>query len=220
MSVIIPAILEMSVGGFKDKVFKVERVSGVERIQVDFCDGVFVPTKTIAVVDIEGLNPAFFWEAHVMAASPSHFFDYQLAGFSKIIVHLEAFASDNLLRSALIEIAGLGLIPAVALNPETDARRLLALSDLVREFTIMTVHPGSQGAPFLSECLDKVKFLRKELPGVILEVDGGVSMLTIREVFGSGASLAAAGSALFRDGGLQENFDELVEGARSVISKE
>ena len=95
MSVIVPAILEQTREGFDDKNFIIERIFGVERIQVDFEDGQFVPGQTLSVGKLDILNPAFHYEAHLMVKEPADFIDYQIAGFKTVIIHYEAFSRES-----------------------------------------------------------------------------------------------------------------------------
>ncbi len=57
MPVIVPAILEQTRDGFDDKSFIIERISGVERIQVDFEDGHFVPGQTLSINKLDIPKP-------------------------------------------------------------------------------------------------------------------------------------------------------------------
>ena len=76
MSTIIPAILETTKADFSEKLNLVTKLPSVERIQVDFGDGEFVPNRMLSISDIDLLNPAFTWEAHLMVKEPKDFFDY------------------------------------------------------------------------------------------------------------------------------------------------
>jgi len=213
MAKIIPAILETDREKFADKVYQLRRLSGIETIQVDFCDGRFVETQTLQAKDLEPLNPIFTWEAHVMANEPKDFLDYKLSGFSKIIVHYEAFSSETALENALASIVGLGLTPAIAINPETPVSTLKYHTDTIKNFTLLSVHPGKQGNPFLVETPTRLYELRKLSPDAILEVDGGISAETAGLLAQNGADQLVVGSALFSGNRLQENFDVLVQAA-------
>ncbi len=101
MAQIVPAILEQTIEGFADKVSRMVKLPGVERIQVDFADNVFVPNKTLGVSEIDALNPAFHWEAHLMIDEPTDFLDYQICGFKTIVVHFDAYNLPTKLKLAL-----------------------------------------------------------------------------------------------------------------------
>src|SRR3989344_4741382 len=95
MAIILPAILEATKHAFEDKCFAITRIPGVEKIHVDFADGKFVSNKMLDIAEVEALSPGFEWEAHLMIENPEHILDYQIAGFKKIIVHYEAFSSQD-----------------------------------------------------------------------------------------------------------------------------
>ena len=67
----------------------------------------------------------------------------------------------------------------------------------------MTVNPGFGGQAFLSDNLEKVRKIRREMEGagdpkkIKIEVDGGVDRGTIVECRDAGADVFVAGSAIF-----------------------
>src|SRR6266568_3351575 len=103
MAMIVPAILEQTKEGFLQKLSLVIKLPGVERVQVDFGDGVFIGNKLLSAADMDALNPAFQWEAHLMVKEPKDFLDYQICGFKTIIIHYEAFPSAESLKKTLSE---------------------------------------------------------------------------------------------------------------------
>ncbi len=199
MAIIVPAILEKTKEGFETKARSFERISGVERIQVDFCDGLFVPSVTVEVKDLDVLNPAFEWEAHLMLKAPMDFFEYQIAGFTTIIIHFEAFIDKVQLGRELRNIHSLGLRAGLAVNPETELSQLSHYADVVDQFTVLGVYPGSQGQDIIPEVFDRIKGLRKLLPRAIIEVDGGVRADNIQKITEAGGDVVVVGSALAGD---------------------
>src|SRR5207244_1412400 len=119
MATIVPAILETTKEGFLDKVSRVVKLPGLERVQVDFGDGIFIGSKLISPTEMEPLNPSFHWEAHLMVKAPSDFLDYQICGFKTLIIHYEAFASTSDLKQTLGSIRKMGFKASVAVNPGT-----------------------------------------------------------------------------------------------------
>lgn len=213
MSTILPAILEKTRQSFQDKAFAITRIPGVEKIHVDFADGQFVPNAMLDIEEFEPLNPAFEWEAHLMVREPQSFLDYQIVGFKKIILHYEAFANHNDLEQAIKKIVGKGLVPAVAVNPSTPVGELVKCAHLAAQFTLMSVVPGFQGAPFVSETTERLKELRKLLPNAILEVDGSVKLHNASGLAQAGADLLVVGSGLWENGDASEQFSKLRQAA-------
>ncbi len=199
MAIIVPAILEKTKQDFDSRARSFERLSDALRIQVDFADGKFVPNTTIAISELEALSPVFTWEAHLMVEEPVDFFDYQMVGFSVLIVHYEAFGSVEQLESSLRKIRALGMKTGLAFNPETSVDLVVPYAELVDQFTVLSIHPGMQGQEFLSESYERIGALRRALPEAIIEVDGGINQETARQAMQSGANLLAVGSALWED---------------------
>jgi ribulose-phosphate 3-epimerase len=219
MPTIVPAILEETREGLEDKLFQITRVPGVERVQIDFADGEFVEHKTLGVTEFDSLNPAFHWEAHLMTKPPHNFLDYQIAGFKTIILHYEAFGKEEHLDDTLTEIKKCGLIPALAINPETPVSVLRYFGDTIQHFTVLSVHPGSQGQSFLEETYERVTELRNLIPHAIIEVDGGISQENIGGLIAAGSDLLAVGSALFETEDLNKNYSELASVATQKNEK-
>lgn len=199
MATIVPAILEKTKQDFDARARSFERLPDALRIQVDFADGAFVSNTTVAVHELDALSPVFTWEAHLMVKEPIDFFDYQMLGFSMLIVHYEAFGSVEQLESALRQIRTLGLKTGLAFNPETAVNQVVRFAELVDQFTVLSIHPGLQGQVLLPEVYDRISALRAALPEAVIEVDGGVNSETARRAVQCGANLLAVGSALWVD---------------------
>ena len=207
MPIILPAILETNKQGFEDRVSKVVKLRGLKRIQVDFGDGEFIENKLLSAADMDTLNPAFEWEAHLMVKHPNDFLDYQICGFKTLIVHYEAFPSVDVLRETLDEIKSMGFKSGVAINPSTAVE---VLKDVYAdEYLVMSVVPGKQGQAFIPETINKIKALRELLPHGIIEVDGGVNETNIKALKEAGADLICVGSALVKAENMHGAFEKL-----------
>ena len=198
MPTLIPSILENTLDNFQTVYSQEIKLAGVSHIQIDFGDGKFVPNTMLPVDSIDVLSPAYHFEAHLMCAEPMEFLDYKIAGFNTIIVHYEAYALPTQLRLALQEIRRQGMEPAVCINPETDVAVLTDLENETKHFQLMSVQPGFQGTPFLSETLSRIAKLRKLCPNAILEVDGGINEMNIKSVVEAGADFIVLGSSLVK----------------------
>ncbi|MBL8030377.1 MAG: hypothetical protein JNN11_03955 [Candidatus Doudnabacteria bacterium] len=208
MAIIIPAILEQTKEKFSATSSLVTKIPGVERIQVDFADGKFVPNTLLPVAEIDALNPAFIWEAHIMCEEPKDFLDYKICGFKKVVLHYEAYSNKNLLTQALKQIQDLGLEPAVCLNLDTPVSYLTDYVFL-KNFQLMGIKPGFQGSPFFPETLERIKELKALLPHAIIEIDGGVNETNIKSIKEAGADLIVVGSAIVKTENPKEAFEKL-----------
>lgn len=209
MAIILPAILEKTKEAFKERLALVCKVPGVTKIQVDFGDGEFIENKLLEAGDMDTLNPAFEWEAHLMVKNPNDFLDYQICGFKTLIVHYEAFNSVDELKSCLSNIKAMGFKAAVAINPSTSVSVLKEV--LADQYLIMSVVPGKQGQSFLPQTIEKIKELRKHYPHAIIEVDGGVNETNIKSIKQAGADLICVGSALVKAENLNLAYEKLLK---------
>ncbi len=192
-----------------------ERLPDIRVAQVDFADGRFVTDTTLSIEEIDVLNPALSWEAHLMVVEPVDFFDYQMVGFSTVIVHLEAFKDKDMIVPSLVKINELGMSAGIAINPETRVEEVVQFKDLISQLTVMSVVPGAQGREFLPESIQKVKRAKELLPGISIEVDGGINVDNIKDLVDAGADRLAIGSALVLSDNLQHSFDELIKAVNS-----
>jgi ribulose-phosphate 3-epimerase len=115
------------------------------------------------------------------------------AGADVITIHAEATPH---VHHALKTIKEAGCRAGLAVNPGTpvDAfRPLLGYLDLA---LVMTVNPGWGGQRFIPTSPERVEDTRDIVgPGVAVEVDGGIDVMTAPLV--PGASVFVAGSAVF-----------------------
>ncbi len=207
---IIPAILEKTTQGITQKLEKITELGKkVTRVQIDFCDGVFVPAESLLVTELPELPDDFEWEAHIMHNRPTNFAEYKSAGFTRIVVHYEAFESEEELEEALHKIAELELIPDLAINPDTTVSVIRYFTDTISNFTIMSVNPGMQGQSFIDETINRVKELREMAPDATIEVDGGINSENAASIIEAGANNLAVGSALFETEDIKANYKKL-----------
>lgn len=175
--------------------------AGVDRIQWDVMDGVFVPNLTFGPGVIAAARPysTVGFEAHLMVVNPDQLIsEYIDAGCELIIVHAEACTH---LRRTLARIRELGARSGVALNPHTPAEtvaHVLAETDLV---LAMTVNPGFGGQPYIPAVEPKIAQLRRMIDesgrAIELEVDGGITADTISGAGAAGADVFISGSWMY-----------------------
>ena len=98
----------------------------------------------------------------------------------------------------------------LASNPETPAKKLAPYCEHCKLFQVLAVHPGPASQKFLPLTLAKVRFLRRNVPDAIIEVDGGIIPATARRVAAAGADIAVAGSYIFGSNDPAAAYDDLV----------
>ena len=174
--------------------------AGVDRIQWDVMDGVFVPNLTFGPDVVAACRrwapDSVPFEAHLMVSDPDLLLSQWVdAGCSTLIVHAESVVH---LHRTLGRVRELGASPGVALNPSTPVSAVEHVLDLCDMVLVMTVNPGFGGQDYIATMEPKIRALRAIYDGDI-EVDGGIGPSTIAGAAAAGANWLVAGSALYRD---------------------
>lgn len=211
MPTIVPAILEDNIDDFLDKQSEIFKIAGLQRIQIDISDGKYTPRTTLALSDLDVLNPAYEWEAHLMVENPqAYFFDAKLLGFNTVIFHFEAVEDKSKLSEYAEELRSYKIRPGLAINPETLVEEIFPYLEFFDQIQILGVQPGYQGQEQAVNTVDKVQKLKKHLKNAIIEVDGSVNSGNIVSLLEAGADLLVVGSALYSEGlSPAQNFEKL-----------
>ena len=200
MAKIAPSILSADFANLGDEVRRVEK-AGADWVHVDVMDGVFVPNITIGPGVVKSIKPhtRLPLDVHLMIVRPENFVEaFAKAGADLITIHLEASES---IKETLLRIRELGKGAGISINPGTPFERVRPFMEHVDLLLVMTVNPGFGGQSFMPECLDKIRQARQYVDRhgfrTEIEVDGGINAKTGRSSVGAGASVLAAGNALF-----------------------
>lgn len=193
LPLIAPSLLAAD---FSDLGREVARVAEAPMLHIDVMDGCFVPNLSIGPAVIAALRDKtdLFFDVHLMLSHPLKYIDaFRKAGADSISFHIEC--EDDPAR-VLCAIRESGARPGLAVSPGTDPARLVPYGRGLYLVTVMTVEPGFGGQKLMPECLEKIPYIKKNLPGALVEVDGGVNLETAplcRE-----ADILVAGTAVFR----------------------
>ena len=194
---IIPSVLPADFSRLGEECAALE-AAGVDRIQWDVMDGVFVPNLTFGPDVVKACRRwcEVPFEAHLMVADPDLLLSQWVdAGCDLLIVHAE---STTHLHRTLARVRELGAKAGVALNPSTPVDAVRHVLDLVDMVLVMTVNPGFGGQAYIATMEPKIRELADLYDGDI-EVDGGIAPDTIAGAAAAGANWLVAGSALYRD---------------------
>ncbi|MDA8197083.1 MAG: ribulose-phosphate 3-epimerase [Actinomycetota bacterium] len=209
---IIPSVLPADFANLGGAIRDLEQ-AGVDRIQWDVMDGVFVPNLTFGPDVIKATRSYcdIPFEAHLMIEAPDQYLsDYVSAGCNQLIIHAE---STKHLHRSLGRVKSLGVKAGVALNPATPIEMIENVIDLVDMILVMTVNPGFGGQAYISTMAKKITSARELAQAadhlVEVEVDGGISSSTVVHAARAGARALVAGSSLFRH----------PEGLKSAVSE-
>lgn len=77
----------------------------------------------------------------------------------------------------------------IAISPDTPCQVITdELGDAVDMILVMTVYPGQGGQKIKPECIYKIAEIRKRFPEKNIEVDGGVTLDTVKSCTDAGES--------------------------------
>ncbi len=138
-------------------------------------------------------------EVHLMVENPENEIDGWLnAGANRIIIHLEAITEETFSEiKKKTDEKNVELM--LAINPETPAENLRPYFGKTSEFQILAVYPGPSGQKFLPLMVEKIRFLRSEMPNATIEVDGGMNEETLKLSKSAGADIATSSSYIFNN---------------------
>ncbi|MBI5045482.1 MAG: hypothetical protein HZC14_00495 [Candidatus Niyogibacteria bacterium] len=191
---IIPAINTESFEEIKQKIKMVEPYA--KWAHLDAADGTFTKnTIWHNPADLAGLETPLLLEAHLMIDRIERQIDHWLLpNLRRIIFHIEAAADPNFVIEKCREA---GKEVGIAINPETPWTQPYPYLEKINLVQILGVHPGLAGQKFDTEVLHKIKAVRKECPGCIIEADGGMNEVTARQAVTAGADIITAASAIY-----------------------
>lgn len=211
---IIPGILESNWSAVKEKAVLFSNKSAAGLVQIDICDGRFVPTVTWplsadGVLDEQGLHQGaavlreqgVLIEFDMMVRDPERILiQCLLSNPRRITIHFSS--TDNLERCFAI-MHGYQLdYPkfeygiAVSISDDFDAyQKVLKRVHYVQVMGIE--HIGQQGQVFNAAALDIVSRIHKYDAELPIQVDGGVGSTILKELQSRGVASVVVGSALF-----------------------
>ena len=171
-------------------------VETADRLHIDVMDGHFVPYISFGPAIIEAVHrgSSMPLDVHLMGTDPhTHLkwlVDHEV---ESITVHAE---TTDCLRTLAEYVREAGVVPGVAINPETDVSVVdSALADFSK-VVVMGVVPGFTGQNFMPSVLEKIELLSNR-GDVIVEVDGGIDKWWGARSIEAGADTLVSGSTIF-----------------------
>jgi len=198
---IAPSILSADFGNLAKDV-KAICEGGCDFVHVDVMDGHFVPNLTIGPVVVSAVAKAATkpLDIHLMVENNSFFVDLFAPLKPEFIsFHIEEEKHPHRL---IQKIRGLGIRPALTLNPHTPPEAIEFLIEDVDMVLLMSVNPGFGGQKFISSVLERAKRLKalieKRNSKCLIEVDGGVNDENVKELEKAGVDVVVAGSFVYK----------------------
>ena len=227
MAEIIPAILPKNYEDMKDKIALVRGHAPL--VQIDICDGIFVPNTTWPfstgggddfyfqriINEQEGMP---FWEdldfeLDLMVSDAVTNFDvYTKLSPKRIIFHIETVGNleefkdflegiDVYIRDSIEMGIAIGLS-----TPIEQIYPLVNSADFVQVMGIEKV--GFQGEDFSDKALEYIKNLKEKFPDLEIAVDGGVNLENGASLVHAGATRLVVGSAIFNTTDIIDSIEE------------
>lgn len=190
---IVPSILTDRVEQLRETLKSAERFT--DYVQIDFMDGVFVPSKSVSPKEMHDIQTPLSCEAHLMVEKPKKYLDDLTSfGFTRIIFHYEA---DSNPRTIIEAIKGQGIQAGMAINPETGVSRLNELVSELDSVLFLSVNPGFYGSAFIPSVLEKIQRFRSMYPSIETGIDGGIALDNVSRIRALRVSYACVGSRIF-----------------------
>ena len=199
---IAPSILSADFSKMGEEVISLEK-SGADVVHCDVMDGVFVNNITFGIKMVEDIRKltTLPLDCHLMIVHPEKYIErFAKAGADIITVHYEA-CQDNL-ADVLALIKSTGVKCGAVINPDTPVDKIKDVIPLCDMVLVMSVFPGFGGQKFISECLEKLRQVKKIVDecgkDIDIQIDGGVTAENVEEIKAAGANVIVAGSAVFK----------------------
>lgn len=212
MNLVAPAVLPMSYSDLEEKLALFGSLPHISRVQIDVVDGRFAspaswpytaPTEFKSLVERGNMLPfldRITYEIDLMCEDAHRAADaWLLLGATRLTLHVESVPNFSQFLPRVRNYYGDLVSFGLAINADTNLSSLEQNMDGIDYVQFMGIRRiGVQGQPFDQRVLERVRSFHRRYPKVPIQVDGGVTLQTAKQLLASGVSGLIVGSGILR----------------------
>lgn len=193
----------------------------VNYFHIDAMDGKFVKNNNLNKMKDYALKLHTITmtplDVHLMVEKPKDVFDDFIDQEpDRVTFHLEACFNSNEVMKNIKYLIDNGIKVGIAINPDTEVEKVYEFLPYIHMVLIMTVVPGIGGQKLIPETIEKIKTLKqycnsKDLD-IDIEVDGGITDITAKDVIEAGANILVVGSYVWNS----DNYSEAIKRIKQI----
>jgi len=187
-----------------DEAIKKVNESSADFIHIDVMDGIFVNNtkfpfeflkKKIKLCDKKV-------DMHLMVKNEELIKKYATLKPEYLTFHVEIIKDKKLIDY----LKNKGIKVGLAINPETDIKRIVPYINYIDLILIMSVNPGLGGQKFIYDVVKKIDYLKGIInDNIIISIDGGINDETVK--YCKKCDMVVSGSFITND----NNYDNMIE---------